>query len=115
MQNAPLAYPVRFSVDHPDRELNRLTTFFRFFIAIPILIVLASVSGGTWEWSYEHGTAVAAGAGGFLFFGPLLMILFRQKYPRWWFDWSRELLRFSNRVGVYLSLMDDCYSSTDDY
>jgi len=115
MQNAPLAYPVRFSVDHPDRELNRLTTLFRLFIAIPILIVLASVSGGTWEWSYEHGTAVAAGAGGFLFFGPLLMILFRQKYPRWWFDWSRELLRFSNRVGVYLSLMDDRYPSTDDH
>jgi hypothetical protein len=115
MQNAPLAYPVQFSVDRPDRELNRLTTFFRLFIAIPILIVLASVSGGTWEWSHEHGTAVAAGAGGFLFFGPLLMILFRQKYPRWWFDWSRELLRFSNRVGVYLSLMDDRYPSTDDH
>jgi hypothetical protein len=115
MQVAPLAYPVRFSVDHPDRQLNRLTTFFRFFAAIPILIVLASVSGGTWEWSYEHGTAVAAGAGGFLFFGPLLMILFRQKYPRWWFDWSRELLRFSNRVGIYLSLMDDRYPSTDDH
>jgi hypothetical protein len=114
-QQAPLAYPVRFSVDHPDRELNRLTTFFRFFAAIPILVVLASVSGGTWEWSYEHGTAVAAGAGGFLFFGPLLMILFRQKYPRWWFDWSRELLRFSNRVGIYLSLMDDRYPSTDDH
>jgi hypothetical protein len=48
MQNAPLAYPVQFSVDRPDRELNRLTTFFRLFIAIPILIVLASVSGGTW-------------------------------------------------------------------
>ena len=115
MQNAPLAYPVQFSVDRPNRELNRLTTFFRLFFAIPILIVLASVSGGTWEWSYEHGTAVAAGAGGFLFFGPLLMILFRQKYPRWWFDWSRELLRFSNRVGVYLSLMDDRYPSTDDH
>jgi hypothetical protein len=115
MQNAPLAYPVQFSVDRPDRELNRLTTFFRLFFAIPILIVLASVSGGTWEWSHEHGDAVAAGAGGFLFFGPLLMILFRQKYPRWWFDWSRELLRFSNRVGVYLSLMDDRYPSTDDH
>ncbi|MCD6022394.1 MAG: hypothetical protein K0R20_2104 [Actinomycetia bacterium] len=115
MQVAPPAYPVLFSVDHPERELNRLTTFFRFFAAIPILIVLASVSGGTWEWSYEHGTAVAAGAGGFLFFGPLLMILFRQKYPRWWFDWSRELLRFSNRVGIYLSLMDDRYPSTDDH
>jgi len=115
MQNAPLAYPVRFSVDRPDRELNRLTTFFRLFTAIPILIVLGSVSGGTWQWSYEQGTAVAAGAGGLLFFGPLLMILFRQKYPRWWFDWNRELLRFSSRVGIYLSLMDDRYPSTDEH
>ena len=115
MQNAPRAYPVRFSVDRPDRELNRLTTFLRLFMAIPILIVLGSVSGGTWEWSYEQGTAVAAGAGGLLFFGPLLMILFRQKYPRWWFDWSRELMRFSARVWIYLSLMDDRYPSTDEH
>jgi hypothetical protein len=115
MQDSPLAYPVRFSVDRPDRDLDRLTTFFRLFVAIPILIVLGSVSGGTWEWSYEHGTAVAAGAGGSLFFGPLLMILFRKKYPRWWFDWNQELLRFSNRVGIYLSLMDDRYPSTDEH
>jgi hypothetical protein len=115
MQNAPPAYPVRFSVDYPDRELNRLTSFFRLFTAIPILIVLGSVSGGTWQWSYEQGTAVAAGAGGLLFFGPLLMILFRQRYPRWWFDWNRELLRFSSRVGIYLSLMDDRYPSTDEH
>lgn len=55
----------------------------------------------------------ASGAGGLLFFAPLLMILFRQKYPRWWFDWNRELLRFINRVGVYLALMDDRYPATD--
>jgi hypothetical protein len=55
-----------------------------------------------------------AGAGGLLFFGPLLMILFRRKYPRWWFDWNLELLRFSNRVSVYLTLMDDRYPSTDE-
>ena len=115
MQDRSLAYPVRFSVDRPDRDLNRLTTFFRLFVAVPILVVLGTVSGGTWEWSYEHGSAVAAGAGGFLFLGPLLMILFRQKYPRWWFDWNRELFRFSNRVGIYLSLMDDRYPSTDEH
>jgi hypothetical protein len=73
------SYPVRFAVDYPDRDLNRLTTFFRLFTVIPILIVLGSVSGGTWQWSYERGEAVAAGAGGLLFFGPLLLILFRQK------------------------------------
>ena len=76
------SYPVRFSVDYPDRELDRVTTFFRLFTAIPIVIVLGSVSGETWQWSYDQGTAVAASAGGLLFFGPLLMILFRRKYPR---------------------------------
>lgn len=115
MQQEDLSYPIRFSVDYPDRDLNRLTTFFRLFTAIPILIVLGSVGGGTWQWTYEQGTAAAAGAGGLLFFGPLLMILFRQKYPRWWFDWNRELLRFSNRVGIYLGLMDDHYPATDEH
>ena len=108
-------YPVRFSVDYPDRPLDRLTTFFRLFVAIPILIVLGSVSGGTWQSTSQGKTSVvAAGAGGLLFFAPLLMILFRQKYPRWWFDWNLELLRFSNRVAVYLALMDDRYPATDE-
>ena len=112
----PVTYPVRFSVDYPDRPLNRLTTFFRLFTAIPILILLCSVSGGTWQWSSGRTTAqVAAGAGGLLFFGPLLMILFREKYPRWWFAWNLELQRFTNRVGIYLALLDDRYPSTDDH
>jgi hypothetical protein len=106
--------PVRLSVDYPDRELNRVTTLFRLFVAIPILIVLGSVSGETWQWSYEQGKAAAAGAGGLLFFGPLLMILFRQKYPRWWFDFNLELARFSTRVSSYLALMSDRYPSTDE-
>jgi len=56
-----------------------------------------------------------AAAGGAQFLGPLLMILFRQKYPRWWFDWNLEFSRFSARVGVYLALMDDKYPSTDEH
>jgi hypothetical protein len=117
MQPATM-YPVQFSVDYPDRPLNRVTTAFRIFVAIPILIVLGSVLGSTWEWhSRQAGQAgtVAVGTGGLLFFGPLLLILFRQKYPRWWFDWNLELQRFSARVSVYLALMDDRYPSTDDH
>ena len=95
MQQPP-AYPVRFSVDYPDRDLDRTSTLLRIFYAIPILIVLGTVSGETWQYSTSNGTTkVVAGAGGVLFFGPLLMILFRQKYPRWWFDWNLELQRFS--------------------
>jgi Domain of unknown function (DUF4389) len=104
-------YPVQFSVDYPNRDLDRLTTLFRIFVAIPIGIVLASVSESTYQ---AGGRTVVVGAGGLLFLGPLLMILFRQKYPRWWFDWNRELLRFSNRVLAYLALMDDRYPSTDE-
>jgi hypothetical protein len=112
----PTAYPVQFSVDYPDRPLNRLTTFFRLFTVIPIAIVLGSVAGETWQWSYhDQATTVIATAGGLLFFGPLLMILFRQKYPRWWFDWNLELQRFGNRVAAYVALMDDRYPSTDDH
>jgi Domain of unknown function (DUF4389) len=110
------SYPISFSVNYPERDLSRLTSFFRIFTIIPIAIVLGAVGGGTWEWSYGHGmTGTAAGAGGLLFFGPLLMILFRQKYPRWWFDWNLELQRFANRVLIYLALMDDAYPSTDDH
>jgi hypothetical protein len=115
VQQPAATYPVRFSVDYPERDLNRVTTFFRLFTAIPILIALGAVNGATWQWSTHEGTLVAVGAGGLLFFGPLLLILFRQKYPRWWFDWNLELLRFSNRVGVYLGLIDDRYPSTDEH
>ena len=111
-QQAP--YPVQFSVDYPERTLNRLTSFFRIFTVIPIAIVLAAVSGETGQGQGDT-RVIIAGAGGLLFFGPLLMLLFRRKYPRWWFDWNLELLRFSNRVGIYLALMDDKYPSTDDH
>jgi hypothetical protein len=109
-------YPVQFSVDYPERPLNRLTTAFRIVVVIPIAIVLATVSGETWQWTSGGKTSqAAAGAGGLLLLAPTLMILFRRKYPRWWFDWNLELQRFGSRVGVYLALMDDRYPSTDDH
>jgi hypothetical protein len=110
-----VTYPVRFSVDYPDRDLNRVSTGFRIFAALPIAIVLGAVSGATWRSPGSEAITVAWGAGGLLFAGPLLMILFRQKYPRWWFDWNLELQRFSNRVAAYLALMDDRYPSTTDH
>src|SRR5215510_12004119 len=96
------AYPVQFSVDYPARPLDRLTTGLRIFTVIPIAIVLSTVAGGTYQVGGRSGTmAVVAGTGGLLFLGPLLMIVFRQKYPRWWFDWNLQLMRFTNRVTVY--------------
>lgn len=104
--------PVRLTIDYPDRPLNRLTSAFRLVAAIPVLAILLAVSGGV-TWS-RAGQDAIAGAGGLLFLAPLLMIVVRRKYPRWWFDWNLELQRFTSRVVVYLALMDDRYPSTDD-
>jgi hypothetical protein len=111
-------YPVQFAVDYPDRALDRVSTAFRIFAIIPIAIVLNVIGGYYWGGGYDGGpdsATVAIGGTGLLFLPPLLMILFREKYPRWWFDWNRELLRFTNRVGIYLALMNDRYPSTDEH
>jgi hypothetical protein len=111
---ASAPYPIDVSVDYPDRPLDRLSTAFRLFYAIPILILLSAVGGGYLAVGSSTTYAAAGGAGGMLFAGPLLMIVFRQKYPQWWFDWNLAWTRFSTRVTVYLALMDDRYPSTDD-
>jgi hypothetical protein len=100
-------YPARFDVAYPGRPLNRLTTAFRRIVALPILIVAATIGGGSVAVPVHGGAETFAAGGGVLFLGPLLMIVFRAKYPRWWFDWNRELLRFGARVGAYLALLDD--------
>lgn len=108
---AASAYPVTFAVDYPERELNRLTTFFRAFTVIPILIVAALLpGGGLTQYGYEAGVSM----GSLLFVPLVLMLLFRKKYPGWWFAWNLELTRFLNRIGVYFALMDDRYPSTDE-
>jgi hypothetical protein len=110
----PPAQPASLTIDYPDRPLNRLTTFFRIFTVIPIAIILALVNTGNFEWIGASGWSWAYSAGGILFLAPLLMILFRQKYPRWWFDWNVALTKFSARVGAYIGLLTDVYPSTDE-
>jgi hypothetical protein len=108
------SYPVQFDVDYPSRPLGRLTTAFRFLIAIPIVVVLTMLSGSTFNGG-DDSTRNTLVIGGAAVFVPLvLMLVFRQKYPRWWFDWNLNLLRFSNRVTAYLALLDDRYPSTDE-
>src|ERR1700736_1263725 len=107
-------YPVQFDVDYPSRPLHRLTTAFRFLIAIPIVVVLTMLSGSAFNDS-DNSARNSLVIGGAAVFVPLvLMLVFRQKYPRWWFDWNLNLLRFSNRVIAYMALLDDSYPSTDD-
>ena len=111
-------HPVRFWVDYPDRPLNRLTSAFRFVTIIPIAILAGLLEHA--NASYQSGggsdTWVLAGTGGGAVLAPVvLMLLFREKYPRWWYDWNLELARFGNRLMAYWLLMDDQYPSTDDH
>jgi hypothetical protein len=109
------AYPLTYSVDYPDRSLNRLSTAFRIFTIIPIAILAAALEGGSFGASAGGSGARYAGGGiGILVIPVLLMLLFRKKYPRWWYDWNLQLTRFTNRIAVYFALMDDRYPSTDE-
>jgi hypothetical protein len=110
----PPEYPASLAIDYPDRPLNRLTTGLRMFTLVPISIVLALVNSGTLDFRHMNGWNWQYAAGGILFLATLLMILFRQKYPRWWFDWNIALVKFSTRVGAYIGLLTDVYPSTDE-
>jgi hypothetical protein len=110
------AYPATLDIDYPDRALNRLTTFFRPIVIIPIALVLGLVSGPTLHFGdaqWGRG-GIAIEGGGILAVATALMLLFRRKYPRWWFDWNLALVRFSTRVMAYFALLRDEYPSTDD-
>ena len=114
MSDTKTAYPVSLSIDYPDRELNRLTTFFRIFLAIPILIVIGLITSGEYRWEGLNWGSYQYAAAGLLFLPLVLMILFRNKYPKWWFDWNLALTKFSARVEAYLGLLTDEYPSTDE-
>jgi hypothetical protein len=107
------AFPVTLQIDYPDRKLRRLTSFFRPFMAVPVAIILVLVSGG-FTWGGEAAWRGILSAGGVLFLPTLLMLLFRRKYPRWWFDWNVNLTRFCLRVGSYVALLTDAYPSTEE-
>lgn len=110
MDDITPTYPVGLEIDYPDRELDRLTTFFRVIVILPILFVLALVSSPAAD---SNGDTLQIGAGGILFAATAVMILFRQKYPRWWYDWNVALTRFGLRVAAFGALMRDEYPSTD--
>ena len=107
-------YPVDLSIDYPDRPLDKLTTLFRFLTVIPIAIVLSLITASTYHWEADEVVYELGGTGGIIFLALLLMILFQQKYPRWWFDWNAALTRFSYRVIAYIGLLRDEYPSTDE-
>ena len=116
----PPAYAATLSIDYPDRKLNRLTSFFRIFVIIPIFIILVAMTGfgfpsspmnniGGVHYQYQY-----IATAGILFLPLVLMILFRKKYPKWWFDWNLNLTKFIFRVESFLFLLRDEYPSTDE-
>jgi hypothetical protein len=110
-------YPARLDIDYPELH-DRVTTFFRVFTVIPIAIIISVLTAGAFQGQTVYdksGEVVRTSGGGItagLFVATVLMILFRQRYPRWWFDFALELARFSTRVGAYLGLLTDQYPST---
>jgi hypothetical protein len=109
------SYPARLDIDYPE-TLDRVSTFFRLLWVIPILIILSLLTAtGNETVVTEAGEEIRRTGGGIsggLFLATMLMLVFRARYPRWWFDFARELTRFGGRVGAYLALMTDKYPST---
>ena len=115
MDQSQASYPARLDIDYPDEGLSRASTLFRIILVIPIFVVIALLgSGGSGAQQIGEATWITVSTSGFLFGPTLLMLLFRRKYPRWWFDWNLELSRFSTRVTAYFLLMRDEYPSTDE-
>ncbi len=106
------SYPINLKIDYSDHS-DRLKTFFRIILVIPILIILSLLSNSE---VYDHDSTekMIFSIGGVVFVPTLLMILFRQKYPKWWFDWNLALTKFSIRVFSYILLLRDEYPSTDE-
>jgi hypothetical protein len=116
-QNSAAPYAARLTIDYPER-LDRLTTFFRLIWIIPIAIVLSLLTASGNQTMVTASGQQVAGTGGGLLAGlagaTALMIVVRLRYPRWWFDFARELTRFSARVSSYMALLTDRYPSTVD-
>jgi hypothetical protein len=117
VQDPASGYPARLDIDYPDQH-DRVTTFFRVFTVIPIAIVIGVLTAGANQTQTvydQSGHVVRSSSGGItagLFVATVLMIVFRQRYPRWWFDFALELTRFGTRVGAYFVLLTDQYPST---
>ena len=113
MSESGNVYPVDLNVDYPEKS-DRLSVFFRIILVIPILIVLSLLLGERETQEMAQRQEEITRSIGFVVGALVLLILFRGKYPRWWFDWNKQLMAFSLRVFSYLFLLRDEYPSTDE-
>ena len=89
-------YPVQLDIEYGDGYRNRLTTTFRWVLAIPLLVL-----------------ALAAGVG-HITVAPFLMILFRKRYPHWMFHHQLALAGLEARIAAYVTFLTDEYPSSDE-
>jgi hypothetical protein len=90
-------YPINLKIEYPETS-NKATALIRLVLIIPIILILALIS------SSSEALSLAV----------VLLILFREKYPKWWFDWIVGINKFAYRIVAYGLLMRDEYPSTDD-
>ena len=98
-----MTYPVTFEMDYVEKR-SRLTTFFRFFLAIPHFIFL-----------YLYGLAA-----GIVVIVAWFVLLFTARWPLGMYDFVAGYLRYSTRVYGYFWLGTDDYppfsgSATEPY
>jgi hypothetical protein len=115
-------YPATLEIDYQE-HLSRVSTLFRIILIIPILIVLGILTSGmegfasTVQVAGETITTTTNGGLGILgslFIVTVLLLLFRHKYPKWWFDFNVALHRFAWRITAYFLVITDRYPSTDE-
>jgi len=106
-------YPVELNVDYSEQS-DRLTTFFRLVLVIPILIILSLLTNGDVYNNEVDDNSITWAASGIVVIPTILLLVFRRKYPKWWYDWNLALTKFSMRVFAYLFLLRDEYPSTDE-
>lgn len=113
MASTAVSYPANLAIDYSEKS-DRLTVLFRLILVIPILIILGLLVGLRHDSEAPRAVGLVYYGAGFIFAPTLLMILFRKKYPKWWFDWNLAMARFTARVFTYLLLLRDEYPSTDE-
>jgi hypothetical protein len=88
MSSYPIGYEADFAV-----ERSRLTTFFRYFMAIPLMVV-----------SLFYGIALM-----FSYLFAFLAVLFTAKYPAGLYEFNGNVIRFFTRSSGYMRLQTDVY------
>lgn len=95
----PAGYPLRFDVEYPEKvsRLLNLPLIVKPILLVPHFVLLYILAGAT-----------------YIPYAAFFTILFRRKYPRWWFDFLVAFLRYQERVFIYLLWLRDEYPALEE-